>query len=223
MFSSGFRIVLFFALVLLATDGWAAGRAIRVDNPSNWNTSSIGSAACTGTTSGSTLITSFSYTFSGRATTATENYGTNAYCEVALSGTLNRFDYFHDDENGLRALLAGGVGVTAMRYDFLDNNAVFSADGFQWGFFTFPVAPHPVTLVTLYGLDGSINGIVPDGTSYIKNANRTIWSGSNGYNGQYYCFQNNAFVGLWNGTSLDANNVCLRALGVVFIDGFDGS
>ena len=215
------RYPLALAISLFMTSSWAGQRPIRVDNNANWTTNSIGSAACSGTAAGSILINSFGYTFSGRGSTATENYATNDYCEVALPGTLNPVDYFHDDEKSLRALFAGGVGVTAIRYDFLDNSAIFSADGFQWAFFTFPVAPHPVTLVTLYGLDGSINGIVPDSTSYIKSVSRTIWTGNNGYNGQYYCFQNNAFVGVWDGSTLDPNNVCLRALGVVFINSFD--
>jgi len=213
---SGFRFALLSAGLLLACAASAEKRSIRVDNSANWTTNSIGSGACTGTAAASTLINTLTYTFSGRANTGTENYGTNDYCEVALTGTLNRNDYFHDDETGLRELFGKGVGVTGIRYDFLDNSAIFSADGFQWAFYTFPSG---VTLVTLYGLDGSINNIVPDATSYIKKGTTTVWSGSNGYNGEYFCFQSNNYVGSWDGVS--GNNACLNALGVVFYAGFE--
>jgi hypothetical protein len=214
------RLILFLVFFLVSTEGWSAGRAIRVDNSSNWNNSSIGAAACTGTVANSTIVNSLTYSFLGRGNTATENYNTNAYCEVALPGTLNKNDYFHDDENGLRALFGNGNGITAIRYDFLDNSAIFSADGFQWTFFTFPSG---ATLVGLYGLDGSINGIAPDSTSYVKKGATVIWSGSSGYQGQYFCFQNNVYIGSWDGNASDFNSACLNAVGVIYINGFEAS
>lgn len=213
------RIALCLASMLLAADVSAAGRAIRVDNDLNWTISNIGTAACAGTAVGSILIARFGHGFSGRGNTATENYNTSDYCETALPGTLNQIDYSHSDEPGLRAVFGGGIGITAIRYDFLDDVLSGSPDGFQWGFYTFPSG---ATLVGLYGLNG-VNGIFPDATSYIKNGPTYVWHGSNGYNGEYYCFQNNAYVGSWDGNASATNNACLQAVGVVFINGFEGN
>jgi hypothetical protein len=220
--SCGLRIVALLSLLLLGAEAGAVGRVIRVDNSSNWVTSNaIGSGTpCTGTTTGAIVITNFGYTFLGRGNTASENYGTFDYCEVAVAGTLNKNDYSHSDENGLRALFGSGTGISAIRYDFLDNAALSSADGFQWGFYTFPSG---VTFVALYGLDGSVNGIVPDSSSFINKGATYVWHGSNGYNGEYYCFKNNAYVGSWDGNASDVGNACLNAAGVLFINDFEGN
>ena len=216
--ANAIRAGLLLVLLLLAFDAVAQKRGIRIDNPSNWTLGSIGSAGCPGTTAGSLLVSALGYTFSGRASTASENYALNDYCEVALPGTLSKLNYPHPDENGLRELLGTGSGITGVRYDFLDNGVASSADGFQWTFFTFPSG---VTLVALYGLDGSVNGIVPDATSYIKKGTTTLWSGAGGYGGEYFCFQNGTYLGTFDGNPSVIGNTCLTALGVVFINGFD--
>lgn len=216
------KLVFSLASALVAANALGAPRSIRVDNASNWTRSTVIGAGgpCTGTTAGSILIGNFGYTFSGRANTGTENYATNDYCEVSVAGTLSKDGYSHFDENGLRTVFGAGTGINGIRYSFLDNADPFSADGFQWGFYTFPSG---VTLVALYGLDGTVNGIVPDATSYIKKGTTFVWSGSNGYNGEYYCFQNNAYVGSWDGNASTAGNACLNAIGVIFIGDFEGN
>src|SRR5262245_27310180 len=110
--SVGLRLALALFLASLAADALAGKRSIRIDNSNNWTTVNIGDAACAGTTANSTLVTALSYTFAGKGNTATENYNTNDYCEVAQPGTLNQIDYFHDDELGLRTLFGSGAGVT---------------------------------------------------------------------------------------------------------------
>ena len=216
--SVGFRICLVLMLGLAATDAWAGKRGVRVDSSSNWNLGAIGTSDCPGTVANSILVTSMGYTFSGRASTPTEDYKTNDYCEVAVAGTLNSSTYFHFDETALATLFGDGVGITGIRYSFLDNDDPFSATGFQWAFYTFPSG---ATLVALYGLDGSVNGIVPDATSYISSS---VWDGTGGnYDGQYFCFQNNGYIGTWDGIdAAEPNSACLNAArGIIFANGFE--
>jgi hypothetical protein len=221
MSNRAFRYLLFAALALFAADCWAPPRGIRVDDASNWNLGNIGNASqCPGTSAGSTQINRFGYTFQGRGGSG---YLANDYCEVAvvISGVnqaLNQDTYFHFDELGLRHLFGSGAGVTGVRYSLLDDSDPFSSTGFQWGFYTFPGG---TTLVGLYGLDGSVGGIGTDATSYIKQGATTVWSGTNGYDGQYFCFRNNAYIGTWNGSLSAGSSACLSALGVIFISGFD--
>ena len=216
--SRGFRIGLVLMLGLAAIDAWAGKRSVRVDSSTNWNLGTIGTSGCPGTAANSILVTNMGFTFSGRASTPTENYKTNDYCEVAVAGTLNSSTYFHSDETALSTLFGDGVGITGIRYSFLDNADPFSASGFQWAFYTFPSG---ATLVALYGLDGSVNGIVPDSTSYIT---PSVWDGTGGnYNGQYFCFQNNVYIGSWDGNdAAEPNSACLNAArGIIFANGFE--
>ena len=215
--SVGPRIFLIVVLVLFATPCWAPPRGIRVDSSTNWNLGAIGTSDCPGTVANSILVTSMGYTFSGRASTPTEDYKTNDYCEVAVAGTLNSSTYFHFDETALATLFGDGVGITGIRYSFLDNADPFSATGFQWAFYTFPSG---ATLVALYGLDGSVNGIVPDATSYISSS---VWDGTGGnYDGQYFCFQD-GYIGTWDGIdAAEPNSACLNAArGIIFANGFE--
>lgn len=209
------KCVLFLLLALAALDASANKRGVRVDNSSDWTLGSIGDdIACPGTSAGYITIQSMGLEFLGKASTDSEDYTLNDYCEVALPGTLNETEYFHGDENGLRALFRDGTGITGIRYSFLDNADPSLASGFQWGFYTFPSG---ATLVALYGLDGS-TGIVPDATSYITD----IWSGANGYDGQYFCFDSSGtFVEAWYGNVSEANSACLQAVGVIFINDFE--
>jgi hypothetical protein len=206
------QLILTLVLALIAADAVADRRTIRIDNSSDWTQFAIGSAGCPGTTAGATaantLVQRLGFTFSGRANTA---YLVNDYCQVALPGTLTTANYFQPDERDLARLFGDNPNAIAgIRYSLLDNAALFSATGFQWGFYTFPTG---VTVVGLYGLEA----ITLDNTSSISSS---VWNGQNGYSGQYFCFQNGAYIGSWN-TLTDINNACLHALGVVFVNGFE--
>jgi hypothetical protein len=210
--SIGFKLVLRLGLALIATDAYPAGRAIRVDSDTSWTQYAIGSAGCPGTAAGATaantLVTRLGFTFSGRANTA---YLVNDYCQVALAGTLTTANYFQPDERDLARLFGDDPNaIGGIRYSLLDQANVSSATGFQWGFYTFPTG---VTVVALYGLQS----LTLDSTSYITPG---VWSGTNGYSGQYFCFQNGAYIGSWLALT-DTNNACLHALGVVFVNGFE--
>ena len=212
--SIGFKLILGLGLTLIAADACADRRSIRVDSDTSWTQYAIGSANCPGTTAGATSANTLvqrldlGFTFSGRANTA---YLVNDYCQVALAGTLTTTNYFQPDERDLARLFSDDPNAIAgIRYSLLDQADLFSATGFQWGFYTFPTG---VTVVALYGLAS----VTLDSTSYI---NGGVWNGQNGYSGQYFCFQNGGYIGSWNALT-DANNACLHALGVVFVNGFE--
>lgn len=207
-----FKLILGLGLTLIATDAVAGQRGVRVDSSSNWTLFAIGSAGCPGTTAGgaaaNTLVQRLGFTFSGRANTA---YLVKDYCEVALPGTLTTANYFQPDERDLARLFGDNPNAIAgIRYSLLDNVDLFSATGFQWGFYTFPTG---VTVVGLYGLVG----VTLDNTSSISSS---VWNGQNGYSGQYFCFQNGGYIGSWIALT-DRNSTCLHALGVLFVNGFE--
>ncbi len=210
--SIGFKRILALGAALIATDASAGGRSIRVDSDTSWTQHAIGSAGCPGSTAGATaantLVQRLGFTFSGRANTA---YLVNDYCQVALLGTLTTTNYFQPDERDLARLFGDDpTAVFGIRYSFLDQSALSSATGFQWGYYTFQSG---VTVVALYGLQT----LTLDNTSYISGS---VWNGQNGYSGQYFCFQNNVYIGSWL-TLTDRNSVCLHALGVLFVSGFE--
>ncbi|MEP6880444.1 MAG: hypothetical protein ABI866_00555 [Dokdonella sp.] len=223
MTSFGFKLSLILALLLLATDALAARRGLRVDGfGDTWalyeGANGIGSANCPGTTAGSgaanTLISKLGFTFSGRASTA---YLVDDYCQVANPGTLTSANYFYADEAGLSSLFGNNPGnaITGIRYAFFDRPRFdfdTPATGFQWAFYTFPSG---VTVATLYGLQT----VTLTNTSYISGS---VWSGQNGYNGEYYCFRNNVYIGSWNGLLSDTGSACLRSISEkIFANGFD--
>lgn len=221
--SVGFKWVLAILFALVTANAEAGRRGLRVDGfGDSWTTydgqntdpPGIGTANCPGTTSGSTaadtLILNVGFTFSGLESTA---YLVDDYCQVANAGTLTSTNYFYSDETGLATLFGDNSdnAITGIRYAFLDQDRFSSPTGFQWGFYTFP---GNVTLVALYGLES----VTLDNTSYISGG---VWSGQNGYSGEYFCFKNGVFIGTWNGDLTDTSVPCLQAAGVVFINGFE--
>jgi len=207
------QLILVLVLALLAIDAWPAPRSVRVDGGNGWNQFSIGTSGCPGTTSGTsaanTLVQRMGFTFSGRANTA---YLFSDYCQVADASTLTLANYIYFDEQDLAHLFSDNTGnaITGIRYSFLDQDLFNSPTGFQWGFYTFP---GNVVVVALYGLES----VTLDNTSYITPG---VWSGTNGYSGEYFCFHNNVYIGTWTALT-DANNACLHALGVLFVNGFE--
>ena len=229
MTSVQIKLSLILALVLVLGDAWAARRGVRVDgfgdtwatfDGANGNPAGIGSANCPGTTAGSsaanTLVSKLGFTFAGFANTA---YLVDDYCQVALAGTLTSTNYYYADEAGLASLFGTNPGnaITGIRYSFFDQSR-FNFDtpptGFQWAFYTFPSG---VTVATLYGLETVTLG----SSSYIGGP-VIVWSGLNGYNGEYFCFRSNQYIGSWNGLLSDTGSACLKSISdKIFANGFD--
>lgn len=222
MTHGAFRYLLFAALAGMAFDVHAARRTIRIDGfGDTWVEHAIGTSGCPGTTDGvtpgDTLVHLFGFTFSGRAKTT---FLFDTYCQTAQPGTLTETGYTYGDEQVLATLFGNNPNaVHGIRYSFLDADR-FSGDatGFQWAVYTFPGG---LNVVTLYGLEAT----VLDATSYILGP-IAVWTGSNGYDGGYFCFRGTQYVGPWNGSLSDTSSACLQALQAddsIFFDGFDGS
>lgn len=217
-----FRHGLLIALSCVVVDAHALRRTTRIDGfGDSWREFAIGSAGCPGTTAGSTadatLVRQLGFTFSGRASTA---FLVDDYCQVAQPGTLTQTNYTYADEQGLAALFGDNPGdaITGIRYSMFDRERFdfeTPPTGFQWAFYSFPAG---VTFVALYGLEST----ALDDTSYVKLGANFVWKGSDGYDGQYFCFGEGRYLGSWNGDLDDTGSPCLRALsGIIFEDGFD--
>lgn len=206
------------SLVLLlcagvATDALGARRGVRIDFGSEWQAeSSIGSAGCPGTTGGSTVLVRGGVTYSGRDDNA---HLVDAYCQLSTPDEWGESSFF-----GLEPGLAALVGpnddnaVQAIRYSFLDAERFDGPTGFQWIFYDFP---NGLTLVGLYGL---IETALTD-TSYILAGDTFLWRGTDGYDGEYFCFHDGAYVGIWEGELGDDPAGCLAPLQQIFRDGFE--
>jgi hypothetical protein len=207
-----------FCLGLLATDAAADRRGTRVDGfGDQWTEFAVGTAGCPGTIAGNTILARFGGMFSGRNLPA---YLTDDYCQSAEPGTLTSTNFTYIDEPGLNALFGPnpGNGMKAIRYSYLDRPRFDfdnPATGFQWTLYYFPSR---ITVVGLYGL---VN-VTLTSTSFITQSGNTLWNGANGFNGEYFCFNNNTYIGIWNGTLTDPGSQCLTALkDVIFACRYD--
>lgn len=225
------RGLLGFGFLLVAVAALAATRSIRVDDGGGWTAGSLGTAACPGTSSQGRLVLSMGWTFSGQSDPQ-YLFNTNAYCQrsVPFNPQSPGAPYFSENSFfGDELALASFVGlnqdnaVSAIRYSYLDDDLFNNPDGFQWAFFSFP---HDVTFVELYGLDGTP---MTDAHSYIIGPGTIVWrGGTNGYDGEYFCFRRSApaqtlhqFVGTWDGVLPNNGNACLGLLDIQFTSGFE--
>lgn len=204
-----FHYLLFAAIVGIAFDAHAARRSPRIDGfADTWTLQlAMGTPDCPGTTAGATaadtLIQRLGFTFSGRENAAHTAF---TYCQTANPGTLTQANYTYGDETALATLFGSDPNaVTGIRYAFFDDDPFGGTPtGFQWAFYTFP---NGVTVATLYGFETE----ALDATSYISGP-AAVWSGTDGYDGEYFCFRQNQYIGEWNGELTDTTSPCLQAL-----------
>jgi hypothetical protein len=204
-----FGYLLFVVLASVATDASAARRGTRIDGFSGFwsNQLAMGSPDCPGTTAGAaaadTLVQRLGFTFSGRENAAHTAF---TYCQTASPGALTQTNYTYPDEADLASLFGNDPNaVSGIRYGFFDDDPFGGTPtGFQWAFYTFP---NGVTVASLYGFETQ----VLDATSYI-NGPVSVWSGTSGYDGEYFCFRPNQYIGAWNGLLSDTTSPCLQAL-----------
>jgi len=203
----GYLLAALFASV--AMDASAARRGTRIDGFGGFwsNQLAIGSVDCPGTTAGvtaaDTLVQRLGFTFSGRENAAHTAF---TYCQTASPGALIQANYTYPDEADLASLFGNDPNaVTGIRYGFFDDDPFGGTPtGFQWAFYTFP---NGVTVASLYGFETQ----TLDATSYI-NGPVAVWNGAAGYNGEYFCFRPNQYIGAWNGLLSDTASPCLQAL-----------
>lgn len=205
--------------LLSSTVAEASRRAIRVDGFGNWDLHDIPSPECPGTAAASTLVLWNGYVFSGRDTPA---HLTDTYCQIPVPDSLTEASFFYPDETGLASLIGdnGANLVTAIRYAFLDRDR-FDVDqpatGFQWTFYRFEAGDTDTTIVGLYGLGSVTLG----SSSYIAFGPTRLWDASiDGYDGQYFCFANDRYIGVWDG-SLAQPSACVTHARRVFHGSFE--
>jgi hypothetical protein len=207
-FKFPFILVALLFFMMSVTDAMAARRSLRIDFDA-WSSAYdiTDPDFCPRYFAGSALI---------RGTLVFQNnqfpdpFLTNAYCQDIPNWNAieqpSIYDYLNSevispDEPGLAAKIGENRDpdpITAERYTFLDG-AEFdeNTSGYQWAFYSFP---NGVVLVALYGeapiqAEGYSPFIYrsPDSDNVIWEAN------TNGFDGQYFCFEFGEFIGFWDG------------------------
>ena len=215
-------VALIICMLLMLQDAEAARRSLRVDFGAWDEALPFEDFRCEGGFKNGLDIIWRGHQFSATANT---EFKEDTYCQVTSS--LNE-DVFGPDEDGLAAMIGSNDSedlskrVTARRYTFLNQDR-FSEDplpeGFQWGFYFFP---GDLTLATIYGeIPVGSNGFEP----IIYNHYGTVWdSGTEGYDGEYFCFEGSLFIGTWDGVLSEpgAESRCELLLGeLIFDTGFE--
>ena len=197
-------------LLILTLDAEAGRRGIRVEFGAWSAAESLDFPPCLGSSETSTEFDWQSFTFSGSRNSI---YLADKYCQISYSGSIGQdpTTYLNEsifplEESGIAQKIGSndnpwpGSSVFARRYTYLDRNRFSTTPppkGYQWAMYFF--RPSEVTLVTLHGA-------IPVGTDFFDplihdwNINDSIWSGQDsGYDGEYWCFIDDTFVGMWDG------------------------
>lgn len=204
--SMGMRLFVLVTFATFAMDAWAARRLVRVD-AGGWQAVALGSADCPGATTGATaadtLVRRFGYVFAGHEHT---EHLTNVYCEIAFDdGTV--------DPRDAASTAFGATVVSMVSYSFLDAAIAADAIGFQWIFTGLDDGTTLVYLNNVNLVDPTLTEVL-DADSYIESEDGTelVWSGAgDNYDGEIFCFRNNAHVGTWDGAGTYANSPCALA------------
>ena len=217
------------ALLVLCDPANAIRRSTRVDAGGWSDQKAFGSSDCPGTlalsgnAAASLPLDWGSYRFHGNGDTA---YTYNMYCQYTLPGEFNSssMEFLDPPEPALRSLVGANTNdaVTGIRYTWMTADFLFGGPSFQWAFFSFP---NGVTIVALYGLldmdPFPPEPLVLDGSTAIKQGTATLWSAAgNSFDGEYFCFLDGEFAGLWNGELSDSRSACLEAA-VIFTGSFE--
>ena len=217
--------------MMSVTDAMAGRRALRIDFDAWSDAYDItGEVLCPWHVSGSALIRG---AFGFQNDQDPDPYLTNAYCqdipvwdpdtEPDVYEYLNS-EIIPEDEAGLAAKIGENKGaepITAERYTFLDGDQFEpGTSGYQWAFYNFP---NGVTLVALYGEVP----IEADGYSpfiyYAPDVDNLVWKATtDGFDGQYFCFELGEFIGIWDGEIVGTEPAggCIRS-NIVFFNGFE--
>jgi len=205
--------------LLFAQAADASRRPVRVDGFGSWNEFDIPSPSCPGTQANSTLVQWSGYVFSGR-NDAVHLFDT--YCQVPAPGTLNTDNYNPSGEEGLMALIGANPSdrVTAIRFSMLDRDRFNFDDppsGFQWMFFRFEAGDTDTMIIALYGLEDVVLG---SNTYIALGHDRLFDAARDGYDGEYFCFANDIYLGTWDG-SLATPSECVTSARRVFRGSFE--
>ena len=159
--------------------------------------------------------------FHGRGDT---DYTDNMGCDKTIPDQFNEsyFEFLDPPENSLRTFVGTNIdnAASALRYTWTSNDP--TKGSYQWILYSFPKG---ITIAGLYGLyDVSQFPEVPlvlDVSTAIEQGGVTVWSAAgNQFDGEYFCFVDGEFAGLWNGELDDHGSACLEA-GDIFNGGFE--
>ena len=209
------RLLAVLVLFLLSLDAFAQRRGVRVDAGAWTDPIDLPSASCPGATASSPLVTFSGHVFSGRNH---PDHLFDAYCQTTLPGAFSSDALFDPSEAVLAQMVGQNAGdrVTAIRYAYLDGIPFNDATGFQWAFYRFPSGG---MIAALYGFDDP--PLAFDHSSYIERNHVRPWDGGrDGYDGEFFCFEGERFVGSWDGT-LDDAPACLLIGYRLFRGGFE--
>lgn len=223
------------AALCCAGTATGAPRGIRVEFGSEWggnNEGVIGTAACPGTSAANVLVQWNGYTFSAQSDPQF-GFNVDTYCQNAepyepgdsVSDYFNAAS-FRADESGLAAMVGANRHgqVSAIRYSYFGGPRFNDPNGFQWVFYSFP------RQVTVVGLHGLVAIPLTNQYSYIEGPGGRVWNGgSDGNNGEYYCFRGlsgpggteHVYVGTWSGSIAETDNACLQLIATIHSDGFE--
>lgn len=197
-------LIVLLGFVFLATtfNAEAGRRSLRIDFGDWTEGFTLGTADCPGSSPGSPSVFWSGIQFNS-GSSVDGAYSVDEYCQQSLE-TFSEDSLFFEDDAGL----ADKVGpnddpdplnrVTGIRFTFLDRDR-FSQDplptGYQWEFYFFPGNE---TLVRLNGEVPIPGGV--DFSPFIQDGVEIIWDSEvSGYDGEYWCFDNDEFAGLWDG------------------------
>jgi len=122
------------------------------------------------------------------------------YCQKArlYSFSLDLSEYLNEsvfpaDEAGLAYMVGENTdnSVQATRYSFLDTSTA-QATGRQWAFYFFP---DDLTVVALHGVPDDGSTPPSEGIYHLATAEWIWWSDTDGFSGQYFCFQGETYIG----------------------------
>jgi hypothetical protein len=198
-------IVFAWFLLLGAADVQAQRRAIRVDLGEQWRDAPFASKTCAGADLDRTVVMWGEHVFVGLDDPSLLE---GAYCSVSRGSRFSG-SMMPADEADLAALIGPNRdgAVTARRFTFLNDPERYAAThGFQWMLVSFP---GDFTIVGLYGLQR----VKLDETTFVSERTKVLWdSAGDRFDGEYFCFQGQKFVGTWNPTRPNKPSPCAKYL-----------
>ena len=226
----GVLVVLLLALLMMPHSA-EARRALRIEFAGDWSEDQSDSpgADCPGVsnqnvsvvgpvrpTMGLDLNTvsfevSGAYTTSSGATARIEqDYLLNAYCQDGPQ--LSNLSFADDEDPAMQEIVGENANrdVKGLRYTFTPSDSIFDegALGFQWVFYTFP---NNITLVRFRGLTGEGENISQT-TIQVKQGGSVLFEDFSlltTYNGEFLCFQNQTYLGVWDEQTFEFQNPLL--------------
>ena len=192
-------------MVLGAADAQAQRRTIRVDLGDQWRDAPFASKTCAGADLDRTVVLWGEHVFVGLDDPALLE---GAYCSVSRGSRFSG-SMLPADEADLAALIGSNRdgAITARRFTFLNDPERYAAThGFQWMFVSFP---GDFTIVGLYGLQR----VQLDETTFVSERSKVLWdSAGDRFDGEYFCFEGQKFVGTWNPTRPNKASPCAKHL-----------